>query len=235
MVYTKVTLQKGGEKMIGLQYILETNNMSVSDLANKLGIARGNIYNWFSEKRAIPSVTLEKLSDLFQFPQNFFSKELSEVEMAKVREVMADKLLDNKDKIINKTFSHRVSTLKLGISSSDDKKEREVKVLKNRKIAKAVDTLRTLFSESEDIAKLEEIFDDFNEIVGCHKVSIMVMKDILLSVSIAYGLKEADESNEFTKNFVDAIVNNENERQRKKKEVYGLIKSSKIDDLFPKV
>ncbi|MFS0882213.1 transcriptional regulator [Metabacillus niabensis] len=71
--------------MIGLEYILSIFNMQHIDLAEKLGIKKQNINLWIKRKQNIPKKYLPILSDLFGIDEEYFIKELTEVEKLEIQ------------------------------------------------------------------------------------------------------------------------------------------------------
>src|SRR4051812_28118776 len=73
--------------MFGLKYILQTYNVSPSDLAQEMQINRANISMWIRNRR-IPEQKIEFLASKFVgIPKDLFSKELSISEKLKVQEI----------------------------------------------------------------------------------------------------------------------------------------------------
>ncbi|MFD0677389.1 MULTISPECIES: hypothetical protein [unclassified Paenibacillus] len=71
--------------MIGLQYIVKVYNGTYKKLAEKLEIAPPTIMAWLSKKRPIPKAKLEALSAMFKIEEEFFTKELNEVEKIQIQ------------------------------------------------------------------------------------------------------------------------------------------------------
>jgi len=71
--------------MIGLTYIRELYNMTMQELADKIGVSKQLISMWESGKKAISKEKLEKISTLFKQPEECFIKELSEVEKLEIK------------------------------------------------------------------------------------------------------------------------------------------------------
>jgi plasmid maintenance system antidote protein VapI len=66
--------------MIGLEYILNLYDMQHQTIAEKLGIKKQNINLWVKEKQSIPKKYLPVLSSMFGIVEEYFQKELTEVE-----------------------------------------------------------------------------------------------------------------------------------------------------------
>lgn len=65
--------------MIGLQYILELEDMSRKQLAEKLGVTDATVSYWLNEKRPISDNMLTNIRQLFPFyPYSLFDKTIDE-------------------------------------------------------------------------------------------------------------------------------------------------------------
>ncbi|MFY2157737.1 transcriptional regulator [Cytobacillus firmus] len=85
--------------MIGLEYILSLYNMQHIELAVKLGIKKQNINLWIKRKQSIPKKYLPVLSELFGVEEDYFTKELTEVERL---EIQKEKLKQDLTPVIQK-------------------------------------------------------------------------------------------------------------------------------------
>lgn len=75
----------GGGYLIGLEYILNLYNMQHVELAEKLGIKKQNINMWIKRKQNIPKKYLPILAELFGLEQNYFSKDLTEIDKLEIQ------------------------------------------------------------------------------------------------------------------------------------------------------
>ncbi|MBB6625095.1 helix-turn-helix domain-containing protein [Clostridium gasigenes] len=66
--------------MVGLEYILSLYNMQYITLADRLGIKKQNINMWIKGKQKIPKKYLPILEEMFGVKQEYFVKELNEIE-----------------------------------------------------------------------------------------------------------------------------------------------------------
>ncbi|KDE23851.1 transcriptional regulator [Bacillus subtilis] len=71
--------------MIGLEYILNLNNMQHMELAERLGIRKQNINLWIKGKQNIPKKYLPTLKGIFGIEEEYFIKELSDVEKLEIQ------------------------------------------------------------------------------------------------------------------------------------------------------
>lgn len=85
--------------MIGLEYILSLYNMQHIELAEKLGIKKQNINLWIKGKQSIPKKYLPVLEELFGTKQEYFMKELNEIEKL---EIQKEKLKKDLKPVIKK-------------------------------------------------------------------------------------------------------------------------------------
>lgn len=75
--------------MIGLEYILNLYSIQHQELAEKLGIKKQNINLWIKGKQNISKKYLPILSEMFDVDENYFQKELNDI----------DKLIIQKEKL----------------------------------------------------------------------------------------------------------------------------------------
>lgn len=85
--------------LIGLEYILSLYNMQYVELAEKLGIKKQNINMWIKRKQNIPKKYLPVLENLFGIKQDYFTKELNEIEKL---EIQKEKLKKDLKPVIKK-------------------------------------------------------------------------------------------------------------------------------------
>lgn len=73
--------------MIGFEYILQLHNVSLTELSKELGMARTNFYNWIDGKRKIPDKYIEILSNKFKIPEEYFQKELDDIDKLQIQKI----------------------------------------------------------------------------------------------------------------------------------------------------
>ena len=88
--------------MIGLDYIAKEFHMSLTDIANILGVTRKSISNWTKGWQSIPKKHLGKLSLYFDIPEHYFQKELDDAEKLEIQliKIKRAKLTDDTSLII---------------------------------------------------------------------------------------------------------------------------------------
>ena len=62
--------------MIGLELVLLLNKMYHKELAEELGIKDPNVTMWLKKQKNIPQKYLPILSEKFNFPEDYFQKEV---------------------------------------------------------------------------------------------------------------------------------------------------------------
>lgn len=87
--------------MIGLEYILSLYNMQHIELADKLGIRKQNINLWIKGKQNISKKYLPVLEELFNINQEYFNKELTEIEKL---EIQKEKLKKDLNPVITDSY-----------------------------------------------------------------------------------------------------------------------------------
>lgn len=145
--------------MIGLEYILSLYNMQHIELAEKLGIKKQNINLWIKGKQNIPKKYLPVLEEIFGTKQEYFMKELNEIEKL---EIQKEKLKKDLNPVIEK---HEQQFL---IGEANDLVEvpiydkEEINTME-RKIEKA--KLISRFKEAMDIVDDNPYMDTYKLIV----------------------------------------------------------------------
>lgn len=94
-----IKYNKGGEYLIGLEYILSLYNLQHIELADKLGIKKQNINMWVKQKQSIPKKYLPVLEELFGVENDCFGRELTEIEKL---EIQKEKLKKDLNPVIKK-------------------------------------------------------------------------------------------------------------------------------------
>lgn len=74
-----------GDCLIGLEYILTLYGMQHIELADKLGIKKQNINLWIKGRQNIPKKYLPILEQMFHVNEQYFAKQLSEIEKLEIQ------------------------------------------------------------------------------------------------------------------------------------------------------
>ena len=83
--------------MIGLEYISNLYNVKYVDISKILGLSRQTFNSWIKKRRYISEKHLPELSKIFNIPEEFFQKELTEEDKIIIQEIKLeqDKLNNN--------------------------------------------------------------------------------------------------------------------------------------------
>lgn len=189
--------------MIGLEYLLDINNMQSKQLAEMLGVGKATVSSWINKKRLISTKHYEKLKEIFKVPEEYFQKELTEL----------DKLQLQRKKIDNDIFEYTYTDI---IWDNETKKEIEVEQvgtnipyeymemldldIREKELFNNLNNLiakRTNNSENEwdyigRKSDILEIFETLVEIMDKEYIPDKRVKNVLDSIKIAKGNRLAN-------------------------------------------
>lgn len=127
--------------MIGLEYILSLYNMQHIELSDKLGIKKQNINLWIKGKQKIPKKYLPVLEELFNIKQEYFNKELTEIEKL---EIQKEKLKRDLNPIIKDSYEKFIIGEDEGFKEIPIYDKKEINKIENDiEIAKIVTKLKS--------------------------------------------------------------------------------------------
>lgn len=93
--------------MIGLEFIRKLNGDTTVTLAEKLSVTNALISQWENQKKPIPNKRLEKLSEIYDIPKEYFSRELTRLEQLKIER---KKMSEEYDKTVVDYYEDAVDT-----------------------------------------------------------------------------------------------------------------------------
>lgn len=127
--------------MIGLEYILSLYNMQHIELADRLGIKKQNINLWIKGKQKISKKYLPVLEELFNINQEYFNKELTEIEKL---EIQKEKLKKDLNPIIKDSYEKFIIGKDEGFKEIPIYDKKEINKIENDiEIAKIVTKLKS--------------------------------------------------------------------------------------------
>lgn len=127
--------------MIGLEYILSLYNMQHIELADRLGIKKQNINLWIKGKQKISKKYLPVLEELFNIKQEYFNKELTEIEKL---EIQKEKLKRDLNPIIKDSYEKFIIGEDEGFKEIPIYDKKEINKIENDiEIAKIVTKLKS--------------------------------------------------------------------------------------------
>ncbi|MDK0954071.1 helix-turn-helix transcriptional regulator [Clostridium perfringens] len=189
--------------MIGLEYLLDINNMQSKQLAEMLGVGKATVSSWINQKRLISTKHYEKLKEIFKVPEEYFQKELTELDKLKLQQL----------KLETDTFEYTYTD-----TIWDDEKQQEIEVdcigtnipyeymemldldIREKELFNNLNNLiakRTNNSENEwdyigRKADVLEIFETLIEIMDKEYIPDKRVKNVLDSIKIAKGNRLAN-------------------------------------------
>lgn len=76
----------------GFAYVIKSNGINCTELANILGISKQNVSRWISSDRKIPDKYLDKLAEIFNIDADFLIKKLTNKDKIELLQNEIDKL-----------------------------------------------------------------------------------------------------------------------------------------------
>lgn len=164
-------------KIKGLEYLLELASMSQLELSDKLNTSKQNLNMWIKGKQRIPKKYLPLLEEIFQVDQEYFEKDVTQLDKFKIQEIRLLKqtnLTDfEKDKIYleiakQKLFENIKSTFSKDISTENDSlKAFQLihmykflpEILKNEEIEIGIDKIIQILETMEHAYNIEQYHD----------------------------------------------------------------------------
>ncbi|VTQ58059.1 helix-turn-helix domain-containing protein [Clostridium perfringens] len=189
--------------MIGLEYLLDINNMQSKQLAEMLGVGKATVSSWINQKRLISTKHYEKLKEIFKVPEEYFQKELTELDKLKLQQLKletdtfeytyTDTIWDNETKkeievdCIGTNIPYEyMEMLDLDI------REKELFNNLNNLIAKRTNNSEDEWDYIGRKADVLEIFETLVEIMDKEYIPDKRVKEVLDSIKIAKGNRLAN-------------------------------------------
>ncbi|MDZ5038213.1 helix-turn-helix domain-containing protein [Clostridium perfringens] len=182
--------------MIGLEYLLDINNMQSKQLAEMLGIGKAAVSSWINKKRLISTKHYEKLKEIFKVPEEYFQKELTEIDKLNLQRLK----LENdtveytyKDTIWDEETKQEIEVDRVGYNMPVETMEMLDLDIKHKELFKNIDDLiarRTEDAEDEwdyigKKAEVLEVFELLYEIMNKEYIPYRRIKNILNSIKVA--------------------------------------------------
>lgn len=90
--------------MIGLEYISNLYNIKYKHISDKLGLSRQTFNSWIKKRRSISDKHLPILSKMFDIPEEYFQKELTEKDKVIIQQIKLEQDKLNNNVNIGKTI-----------------------------------------------------------------------------------------------------------------------------------
>ncbi|EOU1879655.1 helix-turn-helix transcriptional regulator [Clostridium perfringens] len=182
--------------MIGLEYLLDINNMQSKQLAEMLGVGKATVSSWINKKRLISTKHYEKLKEIFKFPEEYFQKELTELDKLNLQRIKLENNIVGytyKDTIWDEETKQEIEVDRVGYNIPVETIEMLDLDIRHKELFKNIDDLiarRTEGAEDEwdYIGKKSEVLEVFEllyEIMNKEYVPYRRVKNILDSIKVA--------------------------------------------------
>lgn len=205
--------------MIGLEYVLNIYNISQQQLAEPLGIKQQNIDKWIRGIKKIPIKHLPKLSEIFKIPQEYFQKELTnldKIELSRIQVLNSPELIeyeitdtDNNGNKIDKTIlvNEGIDITSLRVLDM----EKEILLTQERVQKNISDKMINNYEPFSSNVYL--LYKMFNQIIEQNCIREDILEDILNSI---ISLKDSKKKkNEFSKVVSEVIKTEKIKRDEK--------------------
>lgn len=151
--------------MIGLEYILSLYNMQHIELAQILGIKKQNINLWIKGRQNIPKKYLPLLEEKFGVKQEYFVRELSEIEKLEIQKEKLKKEL----KPVIKQYENKLSI-------GEENTLVEVPVYDKEEI----NSIDRTIEKANLLSKFKEAMDmvDSNPYMDTYKIIVEIMNNV---------------------------------------------------------
>lgn len=183
--------------MIGLEYICKTYQLQNKEVAKMVGVKPGTFNDWFSDRRKIPIVRIEKLVELEVFkgiPKDYFQKKLNRIEEIEVQK-KALLYLNDKNSVDDKGNPYNESEADIQILNAE---QEELLILST--IKKRIERYDGIYPY--DDSSLDFFKDLIKGLNDTHKMNLIYMFIGVLNTGIGipnYGLKRSQKEIEFIK------------------------------------
>lgn len=182
--------------MIGIEYLCNLNNITYAELSRDLGISRQSIALWINGKRRIPPKHYEKLKEIFKVPEEYFKKELDELDKLQLQRIKLEndaitiKYIDTADD--GTQFENTFTDLDFELASELDFQISKKKLFENIDKLLSYNQQNNSSSYEEDdeydyLIKILKVFELVYDLIDKNRISINRLIDILNSVNVATG------------------------------------------------
>lgn len=189
--------------MIGLKYLMDLHNIKSKQLAEMLGVGKATVSSWINKKRLISTKHYEKLKEIFKVPEEYFQREISELDKLKLQQIK----LENDtfeytytDVIWDNETQQEIEVEQVGTNIPYeymemldlDIREKELFNNLNNLIAKRTNNSENEWDYIGRKADVLEIFETLVEIMDKEYISDRRVKEVLDSIKIAKGNRLAN-------------------------------------------
>ena len=179
--------------MKGLEYIASLRGLSITDVGDRLGVARQNVHQWISGARKIPKKYLPLLKEVFELPEEIFDKELTEIDKLKIRSSEFSKEIEKSKYIINEAIY-------------DHKSKKWVSIEKPYYNESAIEAQRIIDAEIEALEIIGKIKDDIYDAESKARNSEDYIGHVSSATNSYKLLNKVRADNKFNDNTVETVL-----------------------------
>lgn len=229
--------------MNGLRYVREKYKMSITDLAEKLGISRQAVSIWEQSKKPIPEKRLEELSTIFSIPKEYFA-EISDIQELEIEKHMLDQEIVKSEHDVEMTYEDADGSVQHVTLTEPDSalvaySQYNDSQISKRKLLNKIDSIISgephkaiisIYEEMEHIDTYVKLYDRFSDIVTVYWLRGMMFKIIrALEVSLDINKKKngiigesrelygwISDEDEFVQKLIKLIAKEYNKQQKER-------------------
>jgi transcriptional regulator with XRE-family HTH domain len=190
--------------MNNLDNIREIFNLTLEDVANMLNIKKQSVSEW-SKNNKIPEKRIKELSELLNIPEEYFNKEISEVDKIKLQNIKLEQDIKNsifeyEREIYDNETDETITTISDIAYNKDLERLYEINNIKINKLnlLKKIDTIISKYNNEEGNELIldksyEEVFIDiFNRlanVVDSQEQDFSILYYILRALELTSSLE----------------------------------------------
>lgn len=179
--------------MKGLEYIASLRGLSITDVGDRLGVARQNVHQWISGARKIPKKYLPVLKEAFELPEEFFDKELTEIDKLKIKSLEFSKEIEKSKHVISEAIY-------------DHKSKKWVAIEKHHYNENAIEAQREIDVEIEALEVIGKIKDDVYDAESEARSSEDYIGHVSAATNSYKLLNKVRENNKINDNTVEKVL-----------------------------
>lgn len=190
--------------MIGLEYICKLYDKKFINIAEELGVARQIVNIWIKGKKPIANKHLPKLSEIFNLPEEYFQKELEELDKLEIQKIK----FHNEASRYGDTFDEQYTDYEIDIIKITNEIREAVK---KRFDEEAMIAHQTPYEVLEATKEVITLYEKLTKIIKHGGIDINMIDNVLNGM-INYQLGKSSSRYEFT-NEVAKLVGQEQTKQ----------------------
>lgn len=219
--------------IIGFEYICNLYTVKYTEIADELDISKQTINSWVSGRRKIPNKHLETLAKKFEISQEYFQKELDDIDKLKIQKIKIENEMveiEYEDTAIDEQTGEEYTYTRTCLDSGEEfyLQHLTYEIKEKELYDKIKKTLSNCFNDNEDSMygglndawTLLEDFHKFIDIINDKKVNQNTIRKILRAIGLAYG--KGFDSDRLVRKIVEAIKEEEVKTKKEMEEILEL-------------